>query len=653
MKKRVVSVLLAGMMVLSCVPMTVFAEESAVTTEDEASLVKNQLKEDHKGYAGNNFTSLGDFNPVFNPENITNTNKDDPNADFSFWHFVDSSKEAHYAKITFEKGDETTETYTVETAANKSENFGQHYVVITPSDWKLVDGCSYSDVAGEFNLSHSGRHQAELGRVTVKAAAKAYYTETTPYENYERDVDEYYERTVDKYYERTVDEYYERNVDEYYERTVDEYYQRPVTEIYQRYAQRYLIPVFEKKLAGAYNDTMVTRLDYSSNKADAKPTNGDAFKNGHTYVAVNVADASSEDGVWYTIADSSKNNGKKTPDQYNKPVDYKYNVKIADGKLTVSCDDRLAYAGVGAFVYAAAPKDAKNAPAHFAGSVTVDLPKDCGNTVYLYTHFEKLGWYEVDENDEFVYQFKEWKYDDARTEYGNYELIDTVFGDYAYVETKYGEYELVNTVNGEYELEDTVYGDYELVNTVEGEYELVDTRYGDYELVDSGETTVEVPTAYTGTLLLTVDGKDANLNEELELTRGQHTFVLSSSDNAFTPVTIIKDITSGDNDAVDFGTIKCHIADMDKTLDPVVSEVDREATAHYADKAATDHYADKEAEKHYADREATEHHADKEAEKHYEDAEAEEQYNEEYIYNEDIKLGNETDAYGEYAERLN
>lgn len=704
--KRVLSALLTVSMAFSTMSAVVFANEDVTTLAE--TLVENKLKDSHKNiYAQDNFQSIEDLE-LRNPLNLK-VDLDDPYADFSYWHFVDSSKTSQKATISFYDNNDKLVTWDVspsgKTHANDPDK-NQHYAVITPSGWKLADGVSYALEGGQFNLSHSGRHIAKLTKVNVEASVKPFYYEITPHKVYERNVDKFYERTVDEFYERTVDTFYERTIDEYYERTVDKFYERsvdefyerdvtkfyerPVTDVYQRYAQKYLIPVFEKKLEGNYNGTLVTRLNYSDNTVNAVPTNGKAFKNGHTCVEVNVADASTEEGIWFTIADSSKNNGKKTPDRYNVPINYQYNVKIRDGKLTVSCGDDLAFASVGAYVYAKAPKDAKNAPSHHPGSVTVDLPKDSGDVVYLYAHFERLGWYEVDENGNFVYQFKEWRYDDSRTEYDeNYTLIDTIEGDYAYVETKYGEYELVDTVYGDYQLIKTEYGEYELVNTVKGDYKLVDTqygeyeyvrteygkykledtKYGDYELVSSYNTAQIFDAVYTGTLTLTVNGEVKPLNEEFDLAPGTYTFTITGSDDKFAPVSKEVTILPGPNQTVVFEPIVYHEEDV--VLATVEHFKDRDATPHYADKpkelhksdkAATPHYKDLEATVHKSDKEAVCHYADKAAETHHSDREAESIftdkhtdpiYNNDYLFKDDIKLGSEDDPFGEYAVRLN
>lgn len=633
MCKRYLAAALSLVLVLCSVSFMAFAEETDLT--------ENFLKEGHTGLAGNDFTSLGDWE-MNNPLGLSWDLKD-PYADFSFWHFVDSSCEASYAVVSFRTPAGEDVSWTVSPGKN-----AQHYSVITPSGWELTGGVSYSAAAGQFNLSHSGCHRAELGIICATADISGFYYETTPHLYYERTVDRFYERPVDAYYERDVDRFYERTVDEFYTRAVDEFYERDVSELYQRYAQRYLVPVFERRIGGSYYKTLVTRLTYSDNTANAKPVNGGAFKNGHTYVNVDVAAASGENGVWFRIADSSKNNGKKTPDAYNIPVGYCYNVRIADGKLTVTLPKNMAFAQVGAFVYASAPKDAKNAPKHYNGSVTVDLPADCGDTVYLYTHFESLGWYEADADGNCVYQFKSWEYDESRTERGNYELTDTVYGDYELVRTEYGEYVLADTVYGGYELAGTIYGDYGLARTEYGEYVLVSTLYGDYELVDTHNESRVVDVPYTGNVRLTVDGVPQPLNTDLELTPGEHTFVLTG--DGFEPVTKAVNVRSGINMPVSFrvryeleGVILPAVGHYDDKL-PSDCFSDLEAADHFADRDPHDHYTDKPADAHYADLNAVRYESDRETVK---------VYNGEYLYREDIYLGDEKDPFGEYAVRLN
>ena len=442
-----------------------------------------------------------------------------------------------------------------------------------------MDGVSYSLEQGNLVLSHSGRH-IEKGKVKASATVESYYNEITPH----------------KYYERTVDEYYERSVDEYYERGVTNYFVRPVQEFYNRYSQKYLVPVFTKKVNTEIG-TLVTRLTYSDNTKKAKPVDGNAFKNGHTYVAIDVEKASQDGGIWYTIADSSKNNGKKTPSEYNRPIDYKYNVSIKDGKLTVSFDDQLVSASVGAYVVANPSNFPGNAPKHYSNSVTVNLPKNNG-TVYIYTHISSVSWY-AGENE---YEFLEWRYDDSRTEYDE-------------------------------------------------NYTLVDTKYGDYELEDTKYETKKIDVPYNNdNLTLTVNGEEKALNEELVLEPGKYTFTVSSATTEFEPVSKVVTILPGQNNPIDFDIL--YVLD-DVTLDSVIHQKDKDATIHQKDLDATIHQKDLDTTIHQKDKDATIHQKDLEAIDIYSDEVKAPIYNEEYLFRDDIKLGNSFDPFGEYAVRIN
>lgn len=624
------------------------AEKDEVT-----GLNKIYLKEDQKGYAGTNNNSIQDFHLYGLPEQkeVSVPNNDE---DYSFWHFVDSGKQSQYVMITFETPTGLQEyKVTPSTKINANDkDTNQHYAMITPSSWKLINAVDYtkSDLNAQFNLSHSYRHEVN-GKVNVQAKVQTYAFEKTPHEYYERTITQNYTRNVHDIYEKEIQDIYQREVQDKYAREVKDIYKRDVYDVYERYAQKYLIPVFTKKLAGEYNGTLVTRLNYSDKTVKATPTNGGAFKNGHTYVAVDVNKASSDEGVWYTIADSSKNNGKKTPDQYNRPIDYQYNVRIKDGKLIITGDERLAYASVGAYVYASIPKDAKNAPKHSQGIVSVELPKNCDDTIYLYTHFENIGWYEHDENHQPVYEFKEWQYDESLTQYGDYELNGVYTGDYAFVETEYGEYQFVNTKYGEYSLIDTIESEYKKVDHVEGDYELASTDIGEYKLVRKDTITKEIPLDYdTSHLQLFVDGKKMELGE-LKLTLGEHEFVLKDDRGYFTK-TITKRIVSGDNGVIDFGEIKYHDESQDITKD-VVKDYQDHYEKTYSDHKGKDEYRDHKLDNVYQDLKIDALYLDKEKVNEYQDEYLDPFYHEEYIYEEDKYMGSKDDPYGEYAKRLN
>ncbi len=706
MKKRMLAITMVAILLLSSLSGFSLA----------GTYVENWLSSSHKDkYAADDFTGLSSFT-LYNPLNLY-VNFNDPTSDFSFWHFVDTSGLAHYANITFRKPDGSLVTwYDIPQIKN-----GQHYALITPSDWQLADGVSFSDATGNFVLSHSGRHDATSGKVMVKASAAPWYNEITPWEKYVRYYDVYEERTVDKYFVRTVDKYFVRTVDidrerdvfqyfdqtkkDFYDQTVDKYWERDLYEYYQREGQKYEIPVFERKI-NSVPGTLVTRLTYSDNTRKAVPVNGGAFNNGHTYVKLNVAQASQEGGVWYQIADSSPNNGKKTPAQYNRPIGYWYNVRIVDGKLIISFPEDLAFANVGVEVVLDPSLFSGNAPKHYSGGVTVDLPAGYGDVVYMYTHIDGLGWYEFDGEGNFVYRFLQWRLDPAREEISEYKYVETIPGRYELVKTELGPLNFLRTELGLKELKKTEYGEYEPVGEPRyGDY-VADTVnyppegivYGDYApdtanyppdgidygpwtevnrffdegytLIDSGQNSVVKQGVFTSRLILKVDGTEMPLNTVLTLPVGSHVFEISSSGGEFSPVSKTVTILAGDNPTIVFSPIVYQQPDV--TLETVVDRSDALRDTFQSDKTAVEHFNNLEATIHNRDLSPTYHDSDKAPTEyvnfipledditllspthHYADRQPPIRVDlEEINWKPVIRLGDELNAWGEYAVRIN
>ena len=105
---------------------------------------------------------------------------------------------------------------------------------------------------------------------------------------------------------------------------------------------------------------------------------GLAWNNGHTVVKVNVSEASL-DGERFQVADSSP---------YNRAVDAWYVVTITDGMLTVSMESNVTKANIGAYVWDQFPESFGNAPNHVGLSVTIPMPEEYNEFVYLYFHNE-------------------------------------------------------------------------------------------------------------------------------------------------------------------------------------------------------------------------------------------------------------------------
>lgn len=121
---------------------------------------------------------------------------------------------------------------------------------------------------------------------------------------------------------------------------------------------------------GVKADTWVTWLG---------DTDGGTWNNGHTYVKVNVAAA--ENGITYTIADSSKS---------NRPIEYTYDVKISGSNLVITFPENLVEVGiVKAQAFESAP--GKTPPGSMnewdgEGSFVIPMPANYGEDVYLSFH---------------------------------------------------------------------------------------------------------------------------------------------------------------------------------------------------------------------------------------------------------------------------
>lgn len=438
---------------------------------------QNELK--HTGYAaegeGENFDRIDkELHWTMGQVDLN-----DPDSDYSFWHFVDSSKTSKSIVIYFIDENGIRREFTFDAYASDK---GQHYQVITPSGWYLDGGYSNAGAVGEFNLSHSGMHKAERIDVTVDAILKPYHYEITPQE----------------YYERNVKNFYARNVKNYYERDTFETYRREQKDVYK--------PVFEKRTAQDNESTLVTRLN----------GDGDRFQNGHTYVQVNVAEveAAGDVGKLYTIAHSNPQ---------NTAIGCSYKVVIKDGMITVSVPDAVGYASIGAEAVTEPSQFINHTPKHDGasndkgdgdadglvnGAFSTKLPPVAADgTIWLYTHIQNgLTWY-VKDNGEYVYEFVKWELDEELSAVSDY--LPT--GEYTY-----GEYELVKT---------TPLTEYKVANTVPlSEYVQVTPKEGQPSEIYSDK----IWDTYAGNAVLTVDGVPTELGT-VKLTPGTHTFVLEDS----------------------------------------------------------------------------------------------------------------------------
>lgn len=160
-----------------------------------------------------------------------------------------------------------------------------------------------------------------------------------------------------------------------WQKTYQPLWQKVFQPWWQQTLQPYYRPVYERAVASS-NSTLVSWIDGGRL--------GGEWNNNHTYVKVDVNAASSPEGLWFDISDASPRNNR---------IGVQYNVKIADGALTISFSDDVAYASVGANVYNTPPAAFQSAPQHVDNTVTVNLPAGYGDFVYLQFHLSRLNWF--------------------------------------------------------------------------------------------------------------------------------------------------------------------------------------------------------------------------------------------------------------------
>jgi len=229
-------------------------------------------------------------------------------------------------------------------------------------------------------------------------------------------------------------------------KTVQPWHQRTTQPWYQRTIQPVFTPGYAP-VVHTHRTSLVTRLEYSDNTAAAVPTNGGFLEDatstlsGHTYVHIDVAQARAPEGLRFPLGHTDPRLGNYlTPDSYNTPVGYSYNVRIVGDQLIVSFDN-LVTANVGAEVILPGADWSNHLPIHTTDSARADLPDGYGATVWLYVHtlsglswnsYEPSGVIPLDDviTEEFVTttESEDWAHDVVTSEWAQNEVIDTQLG---------------------------------------------------------------------------------------------------------------------------------------------------------------------------------------------------------------------------------
>ena len=247
-----------------------------------------------------------------------------------------------------------------------SNNMG--WVIYAPWDWSIayVNKGNNNNSDSFLVTMEAGNPQFNISGFTQGGAKTEPPEPPKPPEKGKIEVSVNVSKSFDKvfvqpYFANKTQYYYVNKIQPYYHYEFQKYFHNVTDKYYDGVAARYYTSADEKTLV-----------------SDLRGKDGAAFNNGHTYVKVDVKKAEAEP-QYFGIADSSPS---------NRPIDYGYYVTIANDKLTVYFDDMLKSANVGAYVANKPNQFPGNAPAHYGKTVTVDMPKNYGDVVYLYFHNE-------------------------------------------------------------------------------------------------------------------------------------------------------------------------------------------------------------------------------------------------------------------------
>ena len=166
------------------------------------------------------------------------------------------------------------------------------------------------------------------------------------------------------------------------------------------FCEDYCVLFYKPVYKTASSGTLVSWVGYGANAAILPDGfTGYFLNNGMTFFEVDVASlAELENGADIGIATSNKSGGPTINDTWNTSIGHSYNVKIADGKLVVTCDSVSGQFGV---LLSDAAWSGNNNPTSGVkhNSQTIyDLPS--GDTFYLFFHMQNGIWNVLDENGE-------------------------------------------------------------------------------------------------------------------------------------------------------------------------------------------------------------------------------------------------------------
>ena len=306
--------------------------------------------------------------------------------------------------------------YSDQIITNSNSNTGEYQVIKEMGKWYVYI------ISGSISHFYYSEGREPLGSLKVTADVAKKYEVVDYYKEWAQDyakewaqdyakewAQDYAKEWAQDFAREWAQDYAKEWAQDFAKEWAQDYAKEWAQDYAKEWAQDYLriyIPIFEKRM-DSETGTLVSGITYGYGTDGTSNLPGGYLMNGMTYLKVNNIMQYTEDNplmVW--IADSSPNNGRKGPTEYNRNKGYFYELYVKDGKVFIGFDDRLISAKFGILVsdtiFKANPTRYVKHNNNIDGTA-VNADKN-GNT-YVFFHGTAVSWYVTNE-----YEFVRWDF---------------------------------------------------------------------------------------------------------------------------------------------------------------------------------------------------------------------------------------------------
>ena len=229
---------------------------------------------------------------------------------------------------------------------------------------------------------------------------------------------DYHNELAQDYHNELKQDFHNELAQDYHNELAQDYHNELAQDFHNELAQDYhnvlkqdfhdeYVPVFEKYVT--YSGTLVSgiTLGYGTDGTSGLP--GGYLKNGMTYLKIsNIGQYDSDNPLAVWIADSSPQNKKMSPTEYNRNTDFMYELYVEDGKVFIEIveDDRLIDMDFGIQVSDKAfTGNPTSLVKHDNNPDGTPVMADSGGNTYVFFHSGGGSWYTTG-----FYEFVGWEF---------------------------------------------------------------------------------------------------------------------------------------------------------------------------------------------------------------------------------------------------